>query len=135
MYTKGAFLELQFSARRLNDAAGDPYWIDLSREEAQHLHDLLQRRLNAEISETAPPLVVALDASADVTPVDLPVAAQPTDTGFQQWVCLLCGWVYDEAEGLPEEGIAPGTKWADVPDDWRCPLCDVGKEDFAMVPL
>jgi rubredoxin len=52
---------------------------------------------------------------------------------FKQWVCVICGWIYDEAAGLPEEGIAPGTRWADVPADWRCPLCDVGKEDFALV--
>ena len=52
---------------------------------------------------------------------------------FKQWVCVICGWIYDEAAGLPEESIAPGTRWADVPADWRCPLCDVGKEDFALV--
>jgi len=48
-------------------------------------------------------------------------------------VCVICGWVYDEATGCPEEGIAPGTRFADIPTDWRCPLCDVGKEDFALV--
>lgn len=62
-------------------------------------------------------------------------AAQPVQTRdeFKQWVCVICGWIYDEAAGLPEEGIAAGTRWADVPADWRCPLCDVGKEDFALV--
>ena len=39
------------------------------------------------------------------------------------------------AEGLPEEGIPPGTKWEDVPHDWVCPDCGVGKEDFDMMPL
>ncbi len=34
---------------------------------------------------------------------------------MQTWMCLICGWIYDEAQGCPEEGIAPGTKWADVP--------------------
>jgi rubredoxin len=43
-----------------------------------------------------------------------------------------CGVVYDEAAGWPEEGIAPGTRWADVPADWRCPACGVGKADFVM---
>ena len=43
--------------------------------------------------------------------------------------------IYDEADGLPEEGIAPGTRWADVPDDWTCPDCGVGKDDFEMVEL
>ncbi|WP_342052715.1 MULTISPECIES: rubredoxin [unclassified Cupriavidus] len=143
MYTKGTFLELQFSARRLNDAAGEPFWIDLSRDEARALCEALQRRLDEQLPDTAPPLVMPLDVVADVADVAdvrapgkaVSKPAPSADTEFQQWVCLLCGWVYDEAEGVPEEGIPPGTKWADVPDDWRCPLCDVGKEDFAMVPL
>lgn len=52
---------------------------------------------------------------------------------FKQWVCLICGWVYDEAVGRPEGGIAPGTRWEDIPDNWRCLECEVGKEDFALV--
>ena len=54
---------------------------------------------------------------------------------FKKWECIVCGWIYDEAEGLPEEGIPPGTKWEDVPHDWVCPDCGVGKEDFDMMPL
>ena len=48
------------------------------------------------------------------------------------YMCAACGWIYDEAAGLPDHGIAPGTRWADVPDDWRCPECNVGKADFVM---
>ena len=48
---------------------------------------------------------------------------------FKKWECIVCGWIYDEAEGLPEEGIPPGTKWEDVPHDWVCPDCGVGKEE------
>ena len=47
-----------------------------------------------------------------------------------KYVCDLCGWVYDENEGYPEGGIAPGTKFEDLPDDWTCPMCGVGKENF-----
>lgn len=47
-----------------------------------------------------------------------------------KYVCTACGWEYDEAAGYPEGGIAPGTPWADVPADFVCPLCGVGKEDF-----
>ena len=54
---------------------------------------------------------------------------------FKKWECIVCGWIYDEEQGLPEEGIEPGTKWEDVPVDWVCPDCGVGKEDFDMVPL
>lgn len=50
---------------------------------------------------------------------------------FMKYVCDVCGWVYDEAEGCPEAGIAPGTKWEDVPDDFECPVCFVGKDQFS----
>ena len=45
-----------------------------------------------------------------------------------KYVCDVCGWEYDEEEGYPEGGIAPGTKWEDVPEDFECPLCNVGKD-------
>lgn len=46
------------------------------------------------------------------------------------WVCIICGLVYDVEAGWPEEGIAPGTRWEDVPADWCCPDCGVTKADF-----
>lgn len=52
---------------------------------------------------------------------------------MKQYVCEACGYVYDEAAGDPEHGIAPGTKWSDVPDDWVCPLCGVDKSQFSEV--
>lgn len=55
-------------------------------------------------------------------------------TQFRSWMCLICGWIYDEAAGDPEHGIAPGTPWADVPMNWTCPECGARKEDFEMVP-
>ena len=45
---------------------------------------------------------------------------------MKKYVCTICGFVYDEEKGLPDEGIAPGTKWEDVPDDFVCPECGVG---------
>lgn len=57
------------------------------------------------------------------------------DTPYTTWMCLICGFIYDEAAGLPDEGIAPGTRWEDVPEDWACPDCGVGKDDFEMVEL
>ena len=48
-----------------------------------------------------------------------------------KYVCDVCGYVYDETEGDPENNVAPGTKWADVPEDWVCPLCGVGKDMFS----
>ena len=47
-----------------------------------------------------------------------------------KYVCGPCGWEYDEEKGLPEQGIAPGTKFEDLPDDFECPVCGVGKEFF-----
>lgn len=48
-----------------------------------------------------------------------------------KYVCDVCGWVYDEEDGCPDAGIAPGTKWGDLPEDFVCPLCGVGKESFS----
>ena len=48
-------------------------------------------------------------------------------------VCTVCDWIYDEADSSSTDGIAPGTKWADVPDDFACPLCGVGKGAFSEV--
>ena len=48
-----------------------------------------------------------------------------------KYVCDLCGWEYDEEQGYPEGGIAPGTKWEDVPEDFECPLCSAGKDQFS----
>ena len=47
-----------------------------------------------------------------------------------KYVCNVCGYVYDEEKGDPDNGIAPGTKWEDLPADFVCPLCGVGKDDF-----
>ena len=48
----------------------------------------------------------------------------------KQYECEPCGFIYDEAAGHEASGIAPGTKWEDIPDDWKCPLCGAGKEEF-----
>ena len=47
-----------------------------------------------------------------------------------KYLCSICGYIYDEAKGIPEAGIAPGTLWEDVPEDWVCPLCGATKEEF-----
>lgn len=53
----------------------------------------------------------------------------------KKYMCLICGFIYDEAVGRPEEGIPAGTKWGDIPLAWRCPDCGSGKEDFEMVEV
>jgi rubredoxin len=47
-----------------------------------------------------------------------------------KWRCTVCEYVYDPALGDPDNGVAPGTAWEDVPDDWVCPVCTVGKDLF-----
>ena len=54
---------------------------------------------------------------------------------MKSYMCVICGFVYNEADGLPEEGIAPGTTWEDVSPGWVCPDCGARKEDFEMVEL
>jgi len=55
-----------------------------------------------------------------------------SDSDFKKYECVICGFIYDEAEGLPDDGIPPGTKWADVPEDWECPDCGISKTDFDL---
>lgn len=54
---------------------------------------------------------------------------------MKQWMCVNCGYIYDEATGDPQGGIPPGTKWDDIPDDWRCPDCGLLKAEFEMVEI
>jgi rubredoxin-NAD+ reductase len=51
---------------------------------------------------------------------------------MKKYICLLCGLIYDEALGWPEDGIAPGTRWEDIPPNWCCPECGASKFDFEM---
>jgi rubredoxin len=74
------------------------------------------------------PLRTLSDRSTDPTIDDLEMT-------MKTWNCVVCGFVYDEALGLPDEGIPAGTKWEDVPEDWCCPDCGVAKSDFEMVAL
>lgn len=60
--------------------------------------------------------------------IEVKTAAEEKD--MRQYVCIPCGWIYDPAEGDPESGIAPGTPFPDIPDDWTCPACGVGKDYF-----
>lgn len=60
-----------------------------------------------------------------------PTDAPPPETPFRQYICNACGWIYDEAKGDPDSGLAPGTRYEDIPDDWACPLCQVTKADFS----
>lgn len=62
-------------------------------------------------------------------------ANAPSPAPYRTWMCLVCGLVYDEAEGWPADGIAPGTRWEDVPANWSCPECGARKDDFEQVEI
>lgn len=49
---------------------------------------------------------------------------------MKKYICKICGWIYDEAQGDPDNGIAPGTKFEDLPADYICPMCGAGKNEF-----
>jgi rubredoxin len=51
------------------------------------------------------------------------------------WMCLICGYIYDEAKGDADSGLSPGTRWEDVPINWTCPDCGARKEEFEMVVI
>ena len=57
-----------------------------------------------------------------------------SDTPFRQWICDACGYIYDEAKGDPDSGLAAGTRYQDMPDDWQCPLCGLRKSDLRLLP-
>ncbi len=52
---------------------------------------------------------------------------------MKKYECTICGYIYDETTGDPDHGIAPGTKFEDIPDDWTCPMCGMAKDMFAEV--
>jgi rubredoxin len=54
---------------------------------------------------------------------------------YKTWQCGTCGFIYDEAAGLPAEGLPPGTRWDEIPESWCCPDCGMSKAQFDMVEL
>jgi len=55
------------------------------------------------------------------------------ETTMQKYECDVCGYIYDPEKGDPDQGVKPGTPWEEVPDDWVCPECGVGKDEFSPV--
>ena len=51
----------------------------------------------------------------------------------KKYICIICGYIYDEQLGVPDDNILPNTKWEEVPDDWCCPECDVCKDQFEIL--
>jgi rubredoxin len=55
-----------------------------------------------------------------------------SDPVYKKYECVICGYIYDEAKGIPEDGIPPGTLWKDIPEDWECPDCGISKSEFDL---
>ena len=70
------------------------------------------------------------EIAADIKALDPDVKVETGEAGFKRYVCQLCGWVYDEAKGAPELGIAAGTKWEELPEDFKCAICKAPKSMF-----
>jgi len=62
-------------------------------------------------------------------------APSAVEVPYRTFMCVVCGFIYNEAEGWPADGIAPGTRWEDVSETWTCPDCGVTKSDFEMVEI
>lgn len=99
------------------------------------LHAFL-RHLAFSSADFARPLCLPLHAAV------LPALIRPPLLNFPRfhflmkaYMCVICGHIYEEEKGDPSSGIAPGTRWEDVPLSWRCPDCGAGKEDFEMVEV
>lgn len=54
---------------------------------------------------------------------------------MKTYLCVICGYIYSEEKGWPKDGIPAGTKWEDVPPNWKCPDCGAAKDDFEMVEI
>jgi rubredoxin len=65
---------------------------------------------------------------------DSPMSVR-TEATYKTLMCLICGFIYDEAAGIPAEGIPPGTRWEDIPLNWTCPECGARKDDFEMIQV
>jgi len=63
------------------------------------------------------------------------IAAVSLRGDMKVYMCVICGFLYEEEKGLPEQGIPPGTRWQDIPETWKCPDCGAGKDEFEMIEI
>ena len=61
------------------------------------------------------------------------VIAPTIEATVGYWTCQVCGWAYDPSKGDPDSGIAPGTPFEDIPNDWLCPDCGAAKDTFELL--
>ncbi len=88
-------------------------------------YDYYRKVRNGRSPKNAPTYI---KASPEESPA--PPPSETAKSEAQKWICTVCDHIYDPAEGDPDSGIAPGTPFEDLPDDWECPVCGAAKEDF-----
>jgi rubredoxin len=86
--------------------------------------------LPATVAATDVETVVFAEATKERASEAIAEAIIEDQEDMRSYVCITCGWIYNPAEGDPENGIPPGTPFSNLPDDWTCPACGVGKERF-----
>ena len=84
----------------------------------------------AKVADMYEDVTVVAETSRNGLTEAIADAIEEDEEALQRYVCIPCGWIYDPVEGDPDSGIAPGTPFKDIPDDWTCPACGVGKEYF-----
>ena len=119
-------IEIVERIRALKEGMGIPL-EDLSREA------YVVNRLSAGLPDSMKPCVASLYAALfEISKMNHQSQSNTQDT-MAKYVCDLCGYEYDPATGDPDNGVAPGTAFENIPADWVCPLCGAGKEDFSPV--
>jgi len=82
----------------------------------------------------AGPQGAAQDAGVHIrTPCS--VDSSDATMNYKKYMCIVCGWIYDEQAGAPDHGIPPGTRWEELPLNWTCPDCGAAKGDFEMLEI
>ena len=114
------------------------YYIDYRNKRAEFVNrcwelfdwEKVVNRMHKPLPKGAEATVVVAETTRDGFTEVMAEAIMEDEKDMRSYVCVTCGWVYDPAEGDPENGIPPGTPFSDLPDDWTCPACGVGKEYF-----
>lgn len=110
------------------------YYIDCRNRRAEYfdrIWDLTDwNSLAGRLEEE--PVIIEVISEEDTAKEVMAEIIEEDEAIMSRYVCIVCGWIYDPALGDPESGIAPGTAFEDIPDDWTCPACGVGKEHFEI---
>ena len=114
------------------------YYIDYRNKRAEFVNrcwelldwDKVVKRMHKPFPKGVDATVVVAESTRDGFTEVMAEAIMEDEKDMRNYVCVTCGWIYEPAEGDPENGVPPGTPFSDLPDDWTCPACGVGKEYF-----